>query len=817
MSLSDAQYGPNPLCSLHNWRVLAVHSLPRVRWLDGLAVDAAEVAAAESLWRKKSLYYTRCRQRVKRVASELQRVLAAHCQQAVAAVDGLRRLVWQLRCAVEEVRYVVAEEEGAALDGSGGGGGGSWRNALAECSTRVASCAALCNTAVSALLASHRSMSASVSSRQTALLRAMELELESGGNVRWDESEQLLHYAAAQLLASREQTDAGVSLQLVRVVQLRDAEYRIEALNKQADANRSRPNYGRQQPTMEDEQQAESAWFTEIASLTDSDTPLSTTSAVPHTCTIVHRSAYAALSAAASATAETINHTHSLLAVTLPHLQPTDRNQDQQLPSMEESKQQLTELRASPAPDSIAVTDVRSVVPQWLLSVRVCSVAGGSGCLSLLSSLPGAVLRLTSEFVGLRECAIDVCAAVSSCERMMDEQRLGLRDSASALMAVLPLSLLARCHTLHRTDSSNNNPAPPWSPPRGESAIDLTSGSSGDRLLACAGGFTDLTQVNGAVQWSQLLILVLSCNALTSLQLPTRMPLLRLLDVSHNQLTVDAFNAALFELVPALHTLQARHNRLHWADRDKTLRSLLDCLIPCTALRHIDWGAALVSAAYQGRLDSREPTAALRSDEPYCAYARRAVELFPALVSLDGLQLPRAAIGDSAQSEVTNSGVELFEWRVSLAAPDCLPVAPDYLTDDILRSRSVLPQSATVTVKDNTAAGSSSSSTTAGKATSEWPINVLALELDHLALTALTASRRRSQPAPGLLHTPPPAAQPLPATTISLAEWQPAAPHGAPLSRATAFPHSPQPRTQSADGAGQPPTLPSADETRRQR
>ena len=221
LSVADGQYGPNPLCSLHNWRVVLLHSLPRLRSLDGLLVSEAEVERVDCLWRKKAMYYSRRRQRLKRGSIDLQRAIAKHCQQAASAIDGLRRRAWQLRCAMDELQW--AQDEPPSLSQSEAAEGReAGSTPFAECRSLVRSSVAACNREVRRLVASYRASVSALALRQSELLQAMDVEMDSGGNVRWDESEQLLQAAARLLEAER------ASVQLVRAVQLKDAEYRMQ-------------------------------------------------------------------------------------------------------------------------------------------------------------------------------------------------------------------------------------------------------------------------------------------------------------------------------------------------------------------------------------------------------------------------------------------------------------------------------------------------------------------------------------------------------------------------------------------------------------
>ena len=756
LSVADAQYGPNPLCSLHQWRVLALHSLPRLTLLDGASVSSLEVERVESLWRKKSLYYSRSRQRVKRASNELRRELATHCQQAASKLDEVRRLAWQMKGAMSELQWLGEDLELSEVRSHpqqqlrtsercmASGSMGALEEWLAECSSRVQACVGVCNSEAVRLLASYRSMLTSLHSRRQWLLRAMDVEMESGGNMRCDESEQLTQCAAR--LLQQPATSTGASLQLVRAVQLRDAEYRASAYLERQEAQQARNNNDTTtpliaQPALEDN--AEQVWFT-TSPLTDTDsvTPLSASAATPSTPVDMYRSALEALSAATLT--QHSSRTHLLLACTLKSDPLADRLHSATCGQEDnQDERECTEQHDGPPLWTasclrLTVTDVSRVVPQWLLSVRVLFAddtavldgVGAVGCLSLVSSLPPTIMRLSAEYVALRECALNVCAAVSSCERAMDEQRLRLRDTCSAMLAQLPLSLSARCGSLHNLNSSNA--ALTHSYPLGECAIDLTGAGGTGRLHACGRGLTDITEI-GAVQWSRLLTLELGCNALTSLALTAPMPLLQSLDVSHNQLTMESFHAALFSLMPALRRVSARHNRLDWSNRERTLSELLHCLAPCSQLQHIDWGAACVSASTEAPIDSDacsvEPSEVLLLDGPYRAYVKHAVELFPALQSLDGRYLTSI----SEHSQPHEGGAKVVEWRVSFASSQCLPFASTFLTEQLLQRHSVASQSA---VPRDISARSRGG---AGGASGEWPSNVIALELDHLALTALAS------------------------------------------------------------------------------
>ena len=742
LNVTDAQYGPNPVCSLHNWRVLALHSLSRLCCLDGSSVSAAEVARSECVWRKKSVYYTRCRQRLKRVSIELQRWLASHCQQAVTTLDGLRRTAWQMQCAMDELQCVVDEQQHEGLsverrlaDGALAALSGS----LADCASRVRSSVVACNVEVGRLVAWYRSMKSSVALRQRSMLRAMDVEMDTGGNVRWDESEQLMQCAARAIQST---TTNGLTLQLIRAVQLRDTEYRLQVGTNQQDVQQPHINATTQldaQPAQDDEEADTPLWFTHTSPVdTQLSQPISTNSANPTSPTVMYQSALAALSAVASA--PSIGRTHSLLVCTVHHPRHKERLSRGEPSELEERSESKEELQPpmSASPQVITVTELDRVVPQWHLSLRVSVSAGsvsaaasGDVCLSLLSSLPAAVLRLTSEFVGLRECALDVCAAVSSCDHAMDEQQLSLCEGASALLAQLPLSLSARCSTLHSINDTSAATAHSYT--RSESAIDLTDCGWASRLSACARELSDIHQV-GVVRWSQLTTLVLSCNALTYLHLPAHMPLLEAMDVSHNQLTLESFSASLFSLMPALRRLSARHNRLDWSNRRRTLHELLHCLTPCPQLQHIDWGAAYIAMSAVPEIECAErdgePSALVELDYPYSAYVQRAVELFPALRSIDGQNVVSCVDGSSALQVRDN---DEFERRLSFASCDCLQLTPTLLTDELMQRYSRTTQTAA------SAACSALRTANSGNTSGEWSSDVIALELDHLALTALTA------------------------------------------------------------------------------
>ena len=748
LSVGDAQYGSNPVCSLYKWRVVAVHSLPRLHCLDGVTVSPAEIERCDSLWRKKSVYYSRCRQRVKRVCVDLQAVLAAHCQQAVAALDGLRRMAWRTRCGLDELRWLMREQQHEALSQLRQESAEQFMEAkvlplltapLAECASRLDSSFALCNSELGRLLASYRSMLRSVALRQTALLRAMDVEMDSGGNVRWEESEQLIHRAARIVQPA---STTGLRLQLVRAMQPRDAEYRLWAGVQWQEAQQAQTDLLEQPAVLPDGETQQPLWFTTID--TDSDTAMDSRSVLPSSPAVMHRSALAALLAHA---VEPSNRTRLLLACTvlshrLEDEPPTVASMQDERAASEEHKEQL-HPPVGAASSRCTVTDLNRIVPLWLLSVRVCAAGSGSaaggGCLSLLSSLPGAIVRLTGDFVGLRECALDVCAVVSSSERAVEEQRMRLHDGASAVLAWLPSPLLAQCSVLHSI-SSSSDASLTRKHSLGESAIDIAGGGRRGRLYACARGLTDLSEL-GAVQWSSLSTLVLSCNALASLRLPASMPLLRVLDVSHNQLTADVFHSSLFSFLPALRRLSARYNRLDWSDRERTLRGLLDCLTPCSQLQHIDWGALHTSVAQEAAAIECESSQSAPLDDSYCVYERRAVQLFPALQSLDGRVLSSTAL--DCLTPLPDGSDEVVEWRVSFASSGRLPLGFAYLTDSLLQQHSISTQAAAI--KHITAA----SRGFAGDRNSEWPVDVTALELDHLALTALTPlSSIRSAPTP---------------------------------------------------------------------
>ena len=765
LSVSDAQYGPNPVCGLHQWRVLALHSLPRLLELDEAAVTPAAVERAESVWRHKSVYYSRCRQRVKRVATELQRALGTRCQQAVDALDRARRAAWHTKCAVDEVSW-AAEEQRIGDSGVQSGQTAALAASLADCTGCVGTAVARCNAEARRLLASYRSMQRSLAVRQQALLRALGEEMDSGGNVRWDESEQLTR-CAARLLDTPSTAHSAADVQLVRAVRLKDGEHSNRALSKQEQQQQqvhqslSSDRSGRvfAQSALEEEQTRQ-LWFTTSLDGGHTDLPASASAPLPSTPATLHRSALAALSVATPR--ERSGRTQQLLACTLlSTARRIDETSTQRVDAegRRERGEQLQLTSLPTVPDVRTVTDACCVLPHWLLSVRVRSstatagaavaaVEGSSsgsggerlsaagGRLSLLSSLPSAVLTLTAEVVGLRECVLDVAEAVESCERSGSEQRMRLRDVASTLLNHLPPPLSARCGTVQRIADGETSTAPLLrSSLSSERALDLTaSASCADRLYACARGLRDIGEL-GAVQWSRLSTLVLSCNALTSLPLRAAMPLLHSLDVSHNQIALPAFSAQLFSLMPALSRLGARHNRLELdrANRQRTLTALLHCTSPCQRLQHIDWGAQHSATATDEATESSEMSGSATGDDAYFEYAQRALTLFPALLTLDSREVRAAADGCSDKRAETSSDASLdSDWQLSFSSNDCRAPAPAFLTDELMQRHSV-----TASTREQCDAAPHIVASPIS-ARDVWPSNVVSLELDHLALTSLT-------------------------------------------------------------------------------
>ena len=749
LSLGDPLYGQSPVSSLLQYPTFMRYHFPHLLSLDGLRLSPAEVERAASLCRQKAVHYGRQRKVTRRVLVDTLGAVTQLSLQRAHDLDEERRHLWQLRAAL---LGASASAAGAAEV--------QWRR------EELVGALTVTNVEYRRL---HRAFARCVDElgrRQGEVERAIDVEMESAGNCRWEETANAFDDAALALQSGGLRAEVTgrrdeQTVEIRRAIRWRDEERRQRwEERRETDDEWTRPSAPSQPPLP-----PSASWLLRlrdsidpleaggVASAVWSDpsaaqSPLILTNSLAqllgdeggHEVTVaigrLHMPSDTSIEDV-EATGGRVTAGTAALTASPVHIRRCTRS-GKTWPPVEEAKSaQLSideredggadgEVEAASPLLVATVTDRHLFFPDLIVRLRV---GAGSHLQSQWSTaaslalrtlpLPAALHDLTADCPALREPLLDLLDVLDD---------VGRRREARTTAGLRSLTV--------RPDSSASAPLP---------FLNL----AGSSLSTLPPFSTALSHLN------------LSCAALTALPLPP-LPHLLFLDVSYNQLPLHAFPASLFDQLPALEHFHGRGNpilldALQLSTTVEALHPLLACLHPCSSLlRTVDWGQ------YEAGEDECDVSIPADLDEPQCfaliqtaspafqALLTQAVRVFPHLEAFDGLVLRTPA---SPSALTPASLLPSFTWRATFCSPLSVSASQtSILTPTLLFQRSFIASHPTSShLPGQPHLGAHPGGRGRVKATdlfppctsgppppaSEWQPHVTEVELDHLSLTSL--------------------------------------------------------------------------------
>ncbi|KAK9829835.1 hypothetical protein WJX72_008166 [[Myrmecia] bisecta] len=198
LSLSDAHWGESPVARLANYRTYVAVNMPHLACLDALDLSATDKAVAQATILKKTMYYNMRIKALQRNTAALQREAQAHKEQLLQPVWDLLKAAHSERSAV---RREVEEKQGAEADRCRPHLTQQLHDKLAALETFVAAK----EMQVSDVLACWQAGVASSAAECRERVRRMLVELETGGNIRFEEGKpgDSWYQSCLELLAAR--------------------------------------------------------------------------------------------------------------------------------------------------------------------------------------------------------------------------------------------------------------------------------------------------------------------------------------------------------------------------------------------------------------------------------------------------------------------------------------------------------------------------------------------------------------------------------------------------------------------------------------
>ena len=187
LNLRDPHWGSNPIVGLSNYQTFALFSIPRLAVLDTVPVADETKALAEATYMKKKLYYSARAKTLRRDVAGAAKLAEAGRDAMLAEVETALTETRRREKAIE--RCLDADEDvvGGAEQPAASTSAPSSPSSRREWRRRLAAAASALTLESAAIARAFEACASAVHALANARARELAVELETGGNVRFED------------------------------------------------------------------------------------------------------------------------------------------------------------------------------------------------------------------------------------------------------------------------------------------------------------------------------------------------------------------------------------------------------------------------------------------------------------------------------------------------------------------------------------------------------------------------------------------------------------------------------------------------------